>query len=99
MCDGRRGERAPAGDDSSVSCERTRGRDSLGVRGEAEYLRKELCASAREGWSAFPPASPHSNRSGEVAAKAAALIEETMSSCDAAAFSSLDTPASLSYSP
>lgn len=53
----------------------------------ADFVRKALCASAWEGWSAFPPTSPpRNNHSGEVAAKAAALIEETVTSCDAAAY-------------
>lgn len=54
---------------------------------EADFVRKALCASAWEGWSTFPPTSPpRNNHSGDVAAKAAALIEETVTSCDAAAY-------------
>ncbi len=60
--------------------------ECTGRRKKAEFVRKQHCALAWEGRSAFPPACPHNNHSGEVAAKAAALIEETMTSCDAAAY-------------
>lgn len=89
MCDRQKGKNGLAGDDSFVSCE------SWGVawfgrvsteRKKVEFVRKEHRALAWEGWSAFPPISPHNNHSGEVAAKATALKEETVTSCDAAAY-------------
>lgn len=53
---------------------------------KADFVRIEYCALAWKGWSTFPPTSLHNNHSAQVAAKAAALIEETVTSCDAAAY-------------
>lgn len=88
MCESQKGKNALAGDDSLVSCECT-GKGMTWAREKkkkAEFVRKEQCALAWKGWSAFPPTSPHNNHSGEVAAKAAARMEETVTSCDAAAY-------------
>lgn len=57
-----------------------------GGGGKAGFVRKELCALAWEGWSAFPPTSRHNNHSGKVAASATTLIEEAVTSCDTAAY-------------
>ena len=56
-------------------------------RHKVEFVKKKKTSVLELGEEClvFSPASPDNNHPGEVAAKAAALIEETVTSCEAAA--------------